>query len=245
MIARDSARDGQCADGRNRDVVTAQNPWRRVLRRRPTRGRMDRDRRVLPRLEIRSRPDPRGAVAGDWTADNAPSQISGYQDTDGPVHIAADSFDRSRGVTMYQVDNLADVADPNKWRRLLPNGTYGAEGRLATMPISPPDQNFGELSFREIDGRPVLAALNLGGEGVECWRAQSSRGNIWQRRHTNRGWRHWAWPRSGALSVQWFRRPDANGNMPHLDKMGILVSQWTPWGQYNTQQVWANVIPTQ
>lgn len=177
--------------------------------------------------------------------DNAPSQISGYQGSDGRVHIAADSFDRSRGVTMYQVDNPADVADPSKWRPLLPDGNYGHEGQPATRIVSPAGQSFGELSLREIDGRPVLSGLNRDGAGVEVRvGAAGHPEEIFNSIPTVVGGiapgpAQVPYPYSG------FIVPEANGNMPHLDKMGILVSQWTPWGQYNTQQVWANVTSTQ
>lgn len=91
---------------------------------------------------------------------NMPSQISAYQGSDGKVHIAADSFDRSRGVTMYQVDNPADASDRSKWRPLLGDGTYGQAGQQATSQVS--QNNFGELSFREVQGKPVLSGFNAG-----------------------------------------------------------------------------------
>lgn len=170
---------------------------------------------------------------------NAPTQISGYQGANG-VHIVADSFDRSRGVSLYRVDDPAAVADPGKWRPLLRNGTYGRCGQLATALISRPGELFGELSFREIEGRPVLSGLNLGGAGVEVRVGTPGRPeDIFSSTPTvvgsmTPGPTHVPYPYSG------FIVPDSDGNMPSLDRMGILVSQWTPWGAYNTQLVWVN-----
>jgi hypothetical protein len=175
---------------------------------------------------------------------NAPTQISGYQGSDGKVHIVADSFDRTRGVTMYLVDDPADAADPGTWRPLLRDGIYGRPGRLGTVPISRPGDLFGELSFREIDGRPVLSGLNLGGAGVEVRVGRPGRPeDIFTSAPTVVGSfvpgpAHVPYPYSG------FIVPDADGDMPRLDRLGVLVSQWTPWGAYNTQHVWANVTPS-
>ena len=47
-------------------------------------------------------------MKGSWRpadyADGGQSQISGYQGQDGTVYVVADSFDRSRGVTLYRAD---------------------------------------------------------------------------------------------------------------------------------------------
>ena len=116
----------------------------------------------------------------------------------------------------------------------------------STTLISLPDQRFGELSFREVDGHPVLSALNLApGRGVEV--SVGTPGHPAEVLNaipvtvgsSVPGPVHVPYPYSG------FIVPDANGNMPHLDRMGFLVSQWTPWGEYNTQEVWANATPSQ
>lgn len=183
-------------------------------------------------------------------ADNPPSQISGYQGSDGKVHIAANSFDRSQPVTMYQVDNPADAADPNKWKPLLANGSYGTEGQLAATPIS--DSKFGELSFREIDGRPVLSGLNLGpGGGVEVYVGSAGHpGEVLDNRPVSVG--GFDGPARVEAPYSGFIVPNPDGTMPHLDKMPILVSQWTPGpdgvpgnadDSYNTQQVFVNATP--
>lgn len=85
-----------------------------------------------------------------------PTQISGYQAADSHVYVAADSFDRSRPVTMYRVA-AERAADRSAWRPWTGAG-WGAAGEVATVPIG--RDRFGELSFREIEGRPVLAGFN-------------------------------------------------------------------------------------
>ncbi|WP_020101821.1 DUF4185 domain-containing protein [Mycobacterium sp. 360MFTsu5.1] len=90
-----------------------------------------------------------------------PTQFSGYQGSDGKVYIAADAFDRSQGVSMYRVDP-AHISDRGAWEPYNPgNNTWGAAGQPATSTITPDGQNWGELSFREVEGKPVLAGTNL------------------------------------------------------------------------------------
>lgn len=104
--------------------------------------------------------DQAGNITGTSTA-SAPTQISGYQGSDGKVYIAADAFDRSQGVSMYRVDP-DHIADRGAWQPYNPSdNTWGSAGQPATAPITPRDQNWGELSFREVDGRPVLAGPNF------------------------------------------------------------------------------------
>jgi hypothetical protein len=91
-------------------------------------------------------------------ASSAPTQISGYQAADGNVYIAANSFDRSQGVTMYRVDP-ARVTDRSAWQPW--NGTgWGAQGQVATAPITEGGVTYGELSFQEVGGQPVLSGFN-------------------------------------------------------------------------------------
>ncbi|TGB35816.1 DUF4185 domain-containing protein [Mycolicibacterium peregrinum] len=196
-------------------------------------------------------PTPKEPWKVTGQSDNPPSQISGYQDGDGKVHIAANSFDRSQPVTMYQVDNPADVADPTKWRPLLADGAYGAEGQLSTTPIS--DSKFGELTFREVDGRPVLSGLNLGpGGGVEVYVGSAGHPEgVLDNRPVQVG--GFDGPAKVEAPYGGYIVPNADGSMPHLEKMPILVSQWTPGAdgvpgtaddKYNTQQVFVNATPS-
>lgn len=98
-------------------------------------------------------------IAGSWRAQGAaPTQISGYQGADGKVYIAADSFDRSQGVTMYRVDP-EHVTDRFAWHPWTGND-WGKPGQQATTLLTPPGVQFGELSFREVDGHPVLSGFN-------------------------------------------------------------------------------------
>ena len=94
-------------------------------------------------------------------AEGAPTQLSGYQGSDGNIHIAADSFDRQQGVSVYSVDP-EHLTDRNAWRPYNPtDNTWGAPGQPAAETITPRGQHWGELSFREIDGKPVLSGTNL------------------------------------------------------------------------------------
>ncbi|WP_234834748.1 DUF4185 domain-containing protein [Mycolicibacterium stellerae] len=83
-----------------------------------------------------------------------PSQISGYEAADGNVYIAADSFDRSQGVTMYRVD-ADNVTDRSAWQPWTGND-WGTPGQ-APVAVSDPGQTFGELSMREVGGQAVLS----------------------------------------------------------------------------------------
>lgn len=105
-------------------------------------------------------PGPGHAPVGT-NSSSPPTQISGYQGNDGKVYIAADAFDRSQGVSMYRVDP-ADITDRSAWQPYNPaDNTWGPAGQPATATITPPGQNWGEISFREVDGKPVLSGTNF------------------------------------------------------------------------------------
>ncbi|OBF03007.1 hypothetical protein A5730_22580 [Mycobacterium sp. ACS4054] len=93
-------------------------------------------------------------------ATDAPSQVSGYKGSDGKVYIAADSFDRSRGVTMYRADP-DKVFDRSSWQPWTGN-SWGQSGQPAA-PVT--TDRYGELSFREIGGKPVLSGFNVDAQG--------------------------------------------------------------------------------
>lgn len=98
-------------------------------------------------------------IEGSWRpgdfAGGAQSQISGFQAADGKVYIAADSFDRSMPAGMYRVDP-AHVTDRSAWQPWTGN-EFGPPGGAATS-ISP--VKYGELSFQEVQGQPVLSGFN-------------------------------------------------------------------------------------
>lgn len=96
-------------------------------------------------------------VPGSYrAAGDAPTQVSGYKGTDGKVYIAADSFDRSRGITMYRADP-GNVFDRSTWQPWNGND-WGKPGQQAVQ-VTP--NRYGELSFREIGGKPVLSGFNV------------------------------------------------------------------------------------
>ncbi|CDP88733.1 hypothetical protein BN975_04576 [Mycolicibacterium farcinogenes] len=90
-----------------------------------------------------------------------PTPISGYQGNDGKVYIAAGAFDRSQSASMYRVDP-ADVTDLSAWQPYNPvDNPCGPAGQPATATITPPGRNWGEISFREVDGKRVLSGTNF------------------------------------------------------------------------------------
>ncbi|WP_082960545.1 MULTISPECIES: DUF4185 domain-containing protein [unclassified Mycobacterium] len=109
-----------------------------------------------------------GDPANGWTmvpgsyraADAAPTQVSGYKGSDGKVYIAADSFDRSRGVTMYRADPDR-VGDRGSWQPW----TGKDWGAPTDRPVQVTNDRYGELSFREIGGMPVLSGFNEDAHG--------------------------------------------------------------------------------
>lgn len=108
-------------------------------------------------------PNPNDPLHPGTSATSQPTQISGYQAKDGTVYIAADSFDRTRGVTMYRVDPN-HVTERQYWQPWNGSG-WGQPGEVATAPIS--RTPFGELSFREVNGQAVLSGFNQGTGNVE------------------------------------------------------------------------------
>ncbi|OBI87864.1 DUF4185 domain-containing protein [Mycobacterium asiaticum] len=165
-----------------------------------------------------------------------PTQISGYQAADGDVYIAADSFDRTRPVTMYRVE-ATRVTDRSAWRPWTGTG-WGRPGELTAAPLSP--GNYGELSFREVDGRPVLAGFDAS-IGFGAVRVQVGRGGPAE-----------IFSNGAATLVMQQHDPDDANFIPQnyggfilpgstLDNLHIFGSQWhTPIDGpqiYNTQHL--------
>ncbi len=115
-------------------------------------------------------------VRGSWRpgdyAGGGQSQISGYRAEDGYVYIVADSFDRTRPVTLYRTEP-ARFTNRSAWQpyvRFADGGLGWGTPRQAAVGLSA--TNFGELSFRQVDGAAVLAGFNVrsGPDGaVEIW----------------------------------------------------------------------------
>jgi hypothetical protein len=166
----------------------------------------------------------------------APTQISGYLGGDGKVYIAATSFDRSQGISLYRVEPDT-FADRSTWRPYV-RRRWGRPGRRAE-PISH-GQNFGEISLREVDGQVVLAGFNATSGNVEV-RVAAEPTKIFL---------------DGAVTtiVDHKITPQPYGGYivpgSTLENLNIFVSQWNtlndPHGipvgaPYNTQHVVANV----
>ncbi|WP_264033297.1 DUF4185 domain-containing protein, partial [Mycolicibacillus koreensis] len=87
------------------------------------------------------------------------TQLSGFQSSkDGMVYIAADSFARTDGVSMYRVDP-EHITDRGAWQPWTGNG-FGTNGQ-APVPLTDPEVRFSELSFQEVQGKAVLSGFNV------------------------------------------------------------------------------------
>lgn len=147
-----------------------------------------------------------------------PTQISGYQGCDGQVYIVADSFDRHHPVTMYSAE-AAHVADRASWRPWTGN-RWGSPGQPAAV-ISP--ANFGELSFREVDGKPVLSGFNAGTGNTEVRVGSGPPPDIFRDSTMTVLAAGGAWGEPGKVPQNYggYIMPGAT-----LTNMGILISQW-------------------
>jgi hypothetical protein len=175
------------------------------------------------------------------------TQISGHQRNDGMTYIAADAFDRSQGVSMYRVDP-DNIADRNHWQPYNPaNATWGQAGQPATTMT--PGQNWGELSFRDVDGQPVLAGTNLNSDTTKIPTVEVHVGGV-PTEVLN--------PDSSTKTVVMTNAPDSSNFVPApyggyilpgstLDNLGLFGSQWyqPPGGpvHYDVQDIQANVKP--
>lgn len=176
---------------------------------------------------------------GSPIASAPPTQISGYKGSDGMVYIAADSFNRGmndgfHGVTMYRVDP-GTVADRSTWQPWTGSGWGAADAAPAPLTNS----DFGELSFREIDGHPVLSGFDRSTGNVEV-RVANDPVQIFGpaapttviAQQLDRGAPNYVFQNYGGYIV-----PDST-----LDNLGILVSKWGE-GDYNVRIFRANVPP--
>jgi len=117
------------------------------------------------------------------------TQVSGHQASDGKIYIGADTFDRSRGVSMYRVDDLTQITHREHWQPWNPTDhTWGTAGQPATTTITPFGQNWGEISLREIDGKPVLASTNFNQDPRASPRSRCMAQPAWQTRLDRRSW---------------------------------------------------------
>lgn len=155
------------------------------------------------------------------TVTSQPTQISGYQAADGNVYIAANSFDRSQGVTMYRVDP-AHVTDRGAWQPWTGNG-WGTPGQVARAPISAPNTRYGELSFQDIGGKPVLSGFNGSAGSVDLHIGDAPTSVFDGASTVVAPGGHWDHPVPGTYPQNYggYILPGST-----LDDMEILVSQW-------------------
>ncbi|GFG83280.1 hypothetical protein MPRG_65560 [Mycobacterium paragordonae] len=154
----------------------------------------------------------------------APTQISGYQGKDGTIYIAADGFDRHQGVTMYRVDP-DHITDRNAWQPWTGTGWGQAGETSAQQALRLSGDNFGELSFRELGGKPVLSGFNGSagntevhvGSGLPTQIFDNGRGQV----TVVAAGGPWGEPGAVPQNYGGYIMPGAT-----LDNMRILVSQW-------------------
>jgi Domain of unknown function (DUF4185) len=149
-----------------------------------------------------------------------PTQISGYQGSDGKVYIAADGFDRQQGVTMYRVDP-SQVFDRSAWQPWDGHG-FDSHGQ----PVRLSEANYGELSFREVDGRPVLSGFNGTTGNTELHVSNGLPASVLDYGTATTvvaAGGNWNQPVPGQYPQNYggYILPGST-----LDKMGLLVSQW-------------------
>lgn len=184
---------------------------------------------------------PLQPVPGSWAPASGegarPTQISGFQSSqDGKIYIAADQFDRSSGVSMYQVDPSqgGDITKRDTWQPWTGHG-FGNPTDAPEM-LTDRGVNFGELSFQQVDGKPVLSGFNGSTGNVEV-RVANDPTQIMQGVPTT------------VVDSRNVPQPYGGFIMPGstLDKMNILASQWNsdprvpnPGSIYNSQQITVN-----
>lgn len=153
-----------------------------------------------------------------------PTQISGYQGNDGRIYIAADGFDRHQSVTMYSVDP-DHITDRNAWQPWNGNG-WGQPGENSAQSAARVSgDNFGEISFREVEGRPVLSGFNGSTGNTEVHVGSGLATQIFDagqsQTTTIAQGGPWGDPTRVPQNYGGYIMPGAT-----LDNMGILVSQW-------------------
>lgn len=167
-------------------------------------------------------PNPTAGVPGEplriSDPAKAPTQISGYQGNDGKIYIAADGFDRHQGVTMYRVDP-DHITNRDAWQPW----TGHEFGNPEQQPVRVSRDNFGELSFREVDGRPVLSGFNGGTGNTEVRVGNAFPSEIFDKGSSTlvAAGGSWGEPDRVPQNYGGYIMPGAT-----LDNMGILVSQW-------------------
>ncbi|MCV7234746.1 DUF4185 domain-containing protein [Mycobacterium branderi] len=110
-----------------------------------------------------------GSVRDASYQDGGQSQISGYYDpipsADSPsgwVYIVADSFQRNHPVTLYRV-TPENFGDRSRWQ----GWASGPGGGWGKPPTPLWEDEVGEMSFQQIDGKAVLSYFNSANGNME------------------------------------------------------------------------------
>jgi hypothetical protein len=167
--------------------------------------------------------------------DGRQSQISGYYDPipagDSPtgwVYIVANNFDRSGPVTLYRVAPQA-FTDRSAWQ----GWAAGPEGGWGKPPTPLWNEQIGEMSVRQIDGKTVLSYFNASTGDMEVRVANDPTGlgaapvtTVVQ--HSD--WPEWPEPAESLPPVFDNRLAQPYGGYlspgSTLDELRVLVSQW-------------------
>ncbi len=165
---------------------------------------------------------PGSLKPASWENSNQ-TQISGCEGPDGFVYIVADSFDRKKHVVMYRCrpETFRDRDSWAGWGMVNGDSAHWGWGVTPPAPLHP--HLFGELSFRFIDGKFVLSALNDTCHQIEVRVADVAHQVL------NPGSPHLP-PTPCTVVVDWVELPFLYGGYivpgSTLDKARILVSQW-------------------
>jgi hypothetical protein len=184
------------------------------------------------------------AIDGTYRAPQlgTPSQISGYEAADGNVYIAADSFDRSQGVSMYRVD-ADNVTNRSSWQPWTGND-WGTPGQRA-IPLSGFDSQYGELSMREVGGQVVLSGFNSSnGPGAVEVRVAADPTSLFDANTAPTVLAQQTGRHAPLFMPQNYGGYILPGST--LENLRVFASQWNTTTNipYNVQEIIANVSPT-
>ncbi|MEO8816228.1 MAG: DUF4185 domain-containing protein [Mycobacterium sp.] len=174
-----------------------------------------------------------GSRRGAAYQDSRQSQISGYYDPiptpDSPsgwVYIVANNFDRSAPVLLYRA-TPGTFADRSRWQ----GWAAGSDGGWNKTPTALWDDQIGELSVRQIDGKTVLSYFNgtTGNMEVRVANDPTSLGTAPVTTVVQRG--DWPEPAAEVLPPPFDNRlaqPYGGYISPGstLDEVRVFVSQW-------------------
>lgn len=172
------------------------------------------------------------------------TQISGCEAPDGFVYVVADSFSRDRPVRLYRCrpETFTNRDSWSRWGTVNGDPNRWDWDQPVATPVHP--DNFGELSFRMIEGKFVLSAFNQTTGRIEIRVADRPEQIL------HPGCPPMVPPTPCTVVVDQQQLPNNYGGYivpgSTLDRMRVLVSQWGQWGErnypYNVREYVVNLI---